>query len=93
VSATIASGETAAQFELSNVFIQDEFATSASLSWQYELDGTYSGDCALSVDARADGTPFIAPGVAKVTYSCELANSDNQVCVVSGTLYMNHCAK
>lgn len=93
VSATIFAGEMGAQFELSNVVIHDQLATSASLSWQYQLDGTYSGDCALSVDARADGTPFIALGVAKLTYSCQLANADNQACVAIGTLYLNHCAK
>lgn len=93
VSATITTGETGAQFELSNAFIRDQVAMSASLSWQYQLDGTYSGDCALSVDARAGGTPFIGLGVAKLTYACELANLDNQLCLASGTLYLNHCAK
>lgn len=94
VSATIEDGSSGGQFRLTGVSIVDRLSTSAALSWQYQLDGNYTGPCGIRVDSHSDDTAFIEPGSAKLTYECRpFKNADNQTCIATGTILLRNCSE
>lgn len=94
VSATIDDGSSGGQFRLTGVSIVDRLSTSAALSWQYQLDGNYTGPCGIRVDSRSDDTGFIEPGSAKLSYECKpFKNADNQSCIATGTVVLRNCSE
>jgi hypothetical protein len=63
-----------------------------TVRWGSNADNKASQLCNFRVDARDDGSPFVEPGLVKLSFNCvSFANEDRQTCDASGTIYLENC--